>query len=277
MIGFAACNSNEIEATVKRVYTSYAEEESFNIRKESYSGPILLSVQGTTSDDYQTRYYSLCMIPDQPYYIGFRDTVTSSSSSHYGWSANSYVEISYQNQIILKGAIPTQYLDNNSDYFAYHECSSNEIEATVTRQYGSDANQEYFRIYPSSYSSNILTAIRGLNSDNYKTQYYSICLEPGKQYQILYQDIGHNGWSTNSYVQITYYGYQIHYYRFYSTSTFFQQKLSLSLFLHVLLMESGLQVKLVKQLCFHVNPMIMKDKRQDNVAIVATLLLGKIL
>ena len=94
MIGFAACATNEIEATVKRVYTSYAEEEYFEIFKYSpYT--LLFSVQGTTSDNYKTRYYSLCMIPDQRYYIRYQDTVTDSSNNNYGWSANSYVEISY--------------------------------------------------------------------------------------------------------------------------------------------------------------------------------------
>ena len=75
MIGFAACATNEIEATVKRVYTTAAEEESFKIYKgTSTSGTLLLSVQGTTSDNNQTNYYSFCMIPDQIYLILYQDT-----------------------------------------------------------------------------------------------------------------------------------------------------------------------------------------------------------
>ena len=161
MLGFASCPSNAIEATVKRVYYVTAEEESFNIYEgESSSGTLLLSVQGTTSDNYLTKYYSICMIPDQLYYIEYIDSVSSSSSSNYGWSSGSYVEISYQDNVFVKGAVPSGYNHRTDNIFVYHPCSSNEIQATVTRQYTSNADEEYFTIYPTDSPYNWLNYSR---------------------------------------------------------------------------------------------------------------------
>ena len=107
---FSECSSNEIRADIKRVYTAAAEEESFNIYEgESSSGTLLLSVQGTSSNNYYTLYSQICIIPDQIYYIEYSDSVSSSSSANYGWSSGSYVEISYQDNVFVKGAVPSGY------------------------------------------------------------------------------------------------------------------------------------------------------------------------
>ena len=91
-LGFAACYSNQIEATVKRVYSTKADEESFRIYNgTSSSEALLLSHYGSASNNGQTYYFSLCLIPDKQYLIYVYD-----SYRHYdGWSSGSYLEISY--------------------------------------------------------------------------------------------------------------------------------------------------------------------------------------
>ena len=170
----------------------------------SSSGNQLLTVYGTSSDYSKTYTYSICIEPDQPYYIYYYDS--GSSSTSYGWTSGSYLQITYQNTTILRGTIPIGYSSSWSNVFMYHECQSNEIMATVTRRYGSSrADEEFFSLYQSSSNLRLLNAW-GTSSDNSKTYTYSICLIPGQSYYIYYYDSSSSyyGWTSGSYLQITY-------------------------------------------------------------------------
>ena len=101
-LGFA-CQSNEINVSITRYYTSWAYEESLYVYKgTSSSGPQVFSLTGSSSGTY---YYSLCMERGQTYYITLHDS--------YGdaWSSDSYVSFSYNGNSIFYGHLSSSYSD----------------------------------------------------------------------------------------------------------------------------------------------------------------------
>ena len=74
----------------------------------------------------------------------------------------------------------------------------------MTRYYTTAANEELFAIYKgtSASGSPILTK-QGTIGDNSHTYAYSLCISRGYSYYITYHDLGNNGWSAGSYIQIT--------------------------------------------------------------------------
>ena len=82
-------------------------------------------------------------------------------------------------------------------------CTSNEIEATVIRQYSTRSFQESFTLYKGASSEGVqILSKQGTDSDINKQYQYSICIERDQTYYIEYSDSGNNGWDRKSYVQI---------------------------------------------------------------------------
>lgn len=180
-----------------RKYNGNQIEESFSIYQGS-STISLLSISGKWSNE---ETYKICLQPEVSYTIHYNDRHSN------GWNHNSYVKITYQDRLILRSDNPYGYIYGRSDEFAIHECQSNDIEATLTRHYSSNAHEELIQLYQSS--SNKFLTIMGLNSDNYKSISYPICIKPNVAYTIYYYDHGKNGWSSGSYVEVSYQNYTI--------------------------------------------------------------------
>ena len=174
LIGLSACASNEIEATVIRKYGWDAYKESFRIYKgTSSSGTLKLSISGQSAVDNNEYYFSLCMAKGQTYYIAYYD------NNSYGWSYDSYVHIKYGDQTIYKGKLSNG--NSSSDTFTYPNCGSNEIQATIIRQYGADCAQETVKIYKgtSSYGTLIMNK-QGKDEYLFEQYQYLVCLAKGQ-------------------------------------------------------------------------------------------------
>ena len=146
-----------------------------------------MSKQGTDSDISKQYHYSICIERDQTYYIEYSD------SGNNGWDRKSYVQIMNGNHTIYKGSLG-KGSSSGSDTFIYQSCQSNEVEATLTRDYGYMFSEESFKIYKGTSSSGTLI-IHKQGSDSYKQkQYtYSICMEPNQSYYIEYYHTGNYG------------------------------------------------------------------------------------
>ena len=80
-------------------------------------------------------------------------------------------------------------------------CTSNEIEATVIRQYSTRSFQESFTLYKGASSEGVqILSKQGTDSDINKQYQYSICIERDQTYYIEYSDSGNSGWERKSYV-----------------------------------------------------------------------------
>ncbi len=195
---YKSCQSNEIEATLIRQYGSYdAYRESFRIYKgTSTSGTLIMSKQGYGAYNNRQYSYSICIEPNQSYYIQYQDSYGD------GWNSGSYIQImNGDNIIFFEGRLASG--SSGSDTFIYKSCQSNEIEATLIRQYYGNAQQESFSLYKgTSTSGTLIMSKQGTSSYNNRQYSYSICIEPNQSYYIQYQDSDGDGWYSSSYVQI---------------------------------------------------------------------------
>ena len=197
IFAYPSCQSNEVEATLVRKYgSSKANEESFTIYKGSSSDTHVLTVHGASSDNYASYTYHICIARGQTYTIDYTD------SGSNGWSSGSSVDIFYKDITIYKGTLTGE--EAGSDIFSYPLCQSNEVEVTLTRQYGSSkANEESFTIYIGDPLNNmILINKEGTYSDNGKHYNYAICLQKNQDYSVVYVDFSRNGWQPDSYIHI---------------------------------------------------------------------------
>lgn len=124
-----ACSSDEIEATIKRQYSTGAKDESFSIYQGvSSSGKLIFSKKGTTADDNQLQIYNVCIEYDVTYYIEII------YGNNYIWDNSTVIDISYQNDTIYKTSLEPGY-NKKTDTFMYSRCKPNEIDVIVTRHY----------------------------------------------------------------------------------------------------------------------------------------------
>ena len=193
---YPSCQSTEVEAILMRQYGGNAVEELFSIYKGTTSNdPLLMSKQGMSINNNKQYMHSICIEPNQSYYIEYND------SGNNGWDSNSYIQIVNGDITIFDGKLSIG--SSGSATFNYPSCQSTEVEAILIRQYSTNSNQELFRLYKGTSSNDpLLMSRQGTNSNINKLYKYSICIERDQSYYIQYQDSGSNGWDSSSYVQI---------------------------------------------------------------------------
>ena len=199
-----ACAENEIEATVRRRYGSYPLYEPFRVFKgEVDEGNHVLSLYGNSEDQNQTRVYSMCIEKGQEY------STLYYTSHDDGWTNNgvyeSSVSITDGNNLLESGSLS----DWNSGYsgsFSYpRSCKSNEIPATLVRQYGDLAHREYFELFKGEEENDsFLFGIYGMNDDIDKALNYTICIEQNSTYIVNYGSDDMKTWNSNSNIDIQY-------------------------------------------------------------------------
>ncbi|KAK8793324.1 hypothetical protein WA158_004683 [Blastocystis sp. Blastoise] len=105
----AECTSGEYAATLAMTYTSSANQQSFDIWKDAYTtGSIIFSLEGTTADNNNVRYYDLCLSSSN-YVVHMKD------SGGNGWGNGvsfSYMTIYYRGIIVFRGGF--EYVAGNT-------------------------------------------------------------------------------------------------------------------------------------------------------------------
>ena len=203
------CAPSDISAILTRRYSCLAAEEELLLLYKGDLEPssLVFHTQGLDYSNYITASYSICIEPEQQYTVSFMDSGKNGwyIDATYGYS---YVSIADGANLIYSSHLHSG--ESRVETFVYHpKCSSNEIQATVSRKFGHYPLTEPFRIFKGNFSEGIsVMSVYGTASDEDTEGTFSLCIEKGQEYSIIYYSSRSDGWTPKglyeSTVTITY-------------------------------------------------------------------------
>ena len=188
------CNTPDTLATISIQYADNAESQSFSLTSNDSTGTVdILKKDGKRDWKNRLFSYSFCYGPDRQY------TIKMETSSGIAWNENSYIKVTRGDEVIIKSSMSHTAIGTDTFYYRA-PCTSSEIEATVSRYYGSNGcTDESFDIYKGSEKSGVaIFHGKGNKYSNYVTSVHSICIEPEQKYSIAYHAKDKNGWYRDS-------------------------------------------------------------------------------